>query len=157
LDAIKYLKVFTLLTKDELETLKAEHEVNPGLRLAQKTLAGEIIKIVHSPKDLERAIAMSAALFSGEVSLLSEDEITELFANMMVEVADGLKLEDILLAVKAAKSKREAREFIAGNSILVNGEKITDSELVMLRTNGLFNKYFIIRRGKKNYFVAKIV
>ena len=73
--------------------------------MPKKTLAGEIIKIVHSPKDLERAIAMSAALFSGDVSLLSEDEITELFANMMVEVADGLKTRRHFTRSKSGKKQ----------------------------------------------------
>lgn len=156
-DAVKYLKVFTFLSKNEIEAIQQEHKLNPGQRLAQKRLASEIIIIVHSQQDLDRALAMSEALFSGEISSLKEDEISELFGNMIVEVASGLKLEDILLTVKAAKSKREAREFISGNSISLNGTKVNDNEMLLTKDVALFAKYFIIRRGKKNYFVAKLV
>ncbi len=155
-DAIKYLKVFTFMTKAEIEALAGQHKLNPGLRLAQKTLAAEIIKIVHHENDLNRVIAMSEALFSGDVSRLEEKEIEELFANMIVTIDDKLKLEDLLIHLGAAKSKREAREFIVGNSISVNGAKVNDTEMIITKDKALYNRYFIIRRGKKNYFVAKI-
>ena len=157
LDAIKYLKVFTFFSEEKISSIEKEHAINPGLRLAQKTLAAEIIRIVHHEDDLQRALAMSEALFSGEVSQLNEDEIAELFSNMIVDVADGLRLEEVLIHVKAAKSKREAREFIAGNSISVNGLKVIDAETVIKKENALYNQYFILRRGKKNYFVARII
>lgn len=157
LDAIKYLKVFTFFSEEKISSIEKEHAINPGLRLAQKTLAAEIIRIVHHEDDLQRALAMSEALFSGEVNQLNEDEIAELFSNMIVDVADGLRLEEVLIDVKAAKSKREAREFIAGNSISVNGLKVTDAETLIKKENALYNQYFILRRGKKNYFVARII
>lgn len=157
LDAIKYLKVFTFFSEEKICSIEKEHAINPGLRLAQKTLAAEIIRIVHHEDDLQRALAMSEALFSGEVNQLNEEEIAELFSNMIVDVADGLRLEEVLIDVKAAKSKREAREFIAGNSISVNGLKVTDAETLIKKENALYNQYFILRRGKKNYFVARII
>lgn len=156
-DAIKYLKVFTFLSREEIETLETQHNANPGLRLAQKTLASEIIRIVHSEEDLSRAVLMSEALFSGNVSTLKEDEIAELFSGMIVTLEEGQKLEDVLLAVKAASSKREAREFVAGNSISLNGHKVNENEMILTKTSALFDKYYIIRRGKKNYYVAKII
>jgi tyrosyl-tRNA synthetase len=155
-DAIKYLKVFTFLSKEEIEKIAEEHAVNPGLRFAQKTLASEIIRIVHSEEDLTSAIAMSEALFSGDVKSLKEDEIIELFGSMIVEVEDNEKLEDVLIKIDAAKSKREAREFIAGNSISINGEKVKQAEFLLTKNEALYGNYYIIRRGKKNYYVAKI-
>lgn len=155
-DAIKYLKVFTFLSKEEIEKIAEEHAVNPGLRFAQKTLASEIIRIVHSEEDLTSAIAMTEALFSGDVKSLKEYEIIELFGSMIVEVQDNEKLEDVLIKIDAAKSKREAREFIAGNSISINGEKVKQAEFLLTKNEALFGNYYIIRRGKKNYYVAKI-
>lgn len=155
-DAIKYLKVFTFLSKEEIEKIAEEHAVNPGLRFAQKTLASEIIRIVHSEEDLTSAIAMSEALFSGDVKSLKEYEIIELFGSMIVEVEDNEKLEDVLIKIDAAKSKREAREFIAGNSISINGEKVKQAEFLLTKNEALYGNYYIIRRGKKNYYVAKI-
>lgn len=156
-DAIKYLKVFTFLTKEEIDAIEQEHMVNPGLRLAQKRLASEIIRIVHGEEDLVRAVAMTEALFSGDVTALSEEEILELFGQMLVEVENGEKLEDVLIKINAAKSKREAREFIAGNSISINGEKVNQADFLLVKEHALYKQYFIIRRGKKNYYVAKIV
>lgn len=155
-DAIKYLKVFTFLSKEEIEKIAEEHAVNPGLRFAQKTLASEIIRIVHSEEDLTSAIAMTEALFSGDVKSLKEYEIIELFGSMIVEVQDNEKLEDVLIKIDAAKSKREAREFIAGNSISINGEKVKQAEFLLTKNEALYGNYYIIRRGKKNYYVAKI-
>lgn len=155
-DAIKYLKVFTFLSKEEIEKIAEEHAVNPGLRFAQKTLASEIIRIVHSEEDLTSAIAMTEALFSGDVKSLKEYEIIELFGSMIVEVEDNEKLEDVLIKIDAAKSKREAREFIAGNSISINGEKVKQAEFLLTKNEALYGNYYIIRRGKKNYYVAKI-
>lgn len=156
-DAIKYLKVFTFLTKEEIDAIEQEHMVNPGLRLAQKRLASEIIRIVHGEEDLVRTVAMTEALFSGDVTALSEEEILELFGQMLVEVENGEKLEDVLIKINAAKSKREAREFIAGNSISINGEKVNQADFLLVKEHALYKQYFIIRRGKKNYYVAKIV
>lgn len=155
--AVKYLKVFTFFNEEHISTIEKEHALNPGLRHAQKTLASEIIRIVHGQKDLDRALAMSDALFSGDVKSLAQDEIEELFANMIVKVPSGTKLEDILIEVKAAKSKREAREFISGNSVTINGEKVNDPNLVYDFEKAMYHQYLIIRRGKKNYFVAALV
>ena len=155
--AIKYLKVFTFFAEEEISAIEKEHAINPGLRYAQKTLASEIIRIVHGQKDLDRALAMSEALFSGDVKSLAQDEIEELFANMIVKVQSGTKLEDILIEVKAAKSKREAREFILGNSVTINGDKVSDPNLVFDFEKAMYHQYLIIRRGKKNYFVAALV
>ena len=155
--AIKYLKVFTFFAEEEISAIEKEHAINPGLRYAQKTLASEIIRIVHGQKDLDRALAMSEALFSGDVKSLAQDEIEELFANMIVKVQSGTKLEDILIEVKAAKSKREAREFILGNSVTINGDKVSDPNLVFDFEQAMYHQYLIIRRGKKNYFVAALV
>ncbi len=155
-DADKYLKVFTFLAKAEIEAIMKEHYDAPHRRLAQTRLAEEIVALVHSKEALDHAREMSAALFSGDVKELSAEDIIDLFSQTFVEVAPLLKLEDVLIAIKAATSKREAREFIRGNSISVNGERLTDPDLILTNDYLLHNKYLIIRRGKKNYFVAEV-
>ncbi|MFA5660140.1 MAG: tyrosine--tRNA ligase [Bacilli bacterium] len=155
-DAYRYLKVFTFLSKEEIEALNTEHLKAPHLRLAQTTLAREILKIVHGEPALIHAEEMTKALFSGDVTMLSEIDIKDLFSGMITPLEDGLLLEHILIRVKAASSKREAREFINGNSVSVNGQKVNDPVAVFSRHQLLHDHYLIIRRGKKQYFVAYI-
>ncbi len=145
-NAYKYLKVFTFLAPHEIEELYLTHKEAPHKRLAQKTLAEEVIKIVHSDEALTKAQNMTAALFSGDVKTLKEDEIVELFSDVMVEVRHDTKLEDALILLKAATSKREAREFIKGNSISVNGERVNDLESVLTKDMFLFGKYVCFYR-----------
>jgi tyrosyl-tRNA synthetase len=155
-DAEKYLKVFTFLSKEEIEAITSEHKEAPHRRLAQTRLAEEIVTIVHSKEALLHAQNMSTALFSGNVKDLSAEDIEDLFAHALVGLDSDQKLEDVLITLKAATSKREAREFIRGNSISVNGERLTDPELIITKDYLLHDKYLIIRRGKKNYFVAEV-
>jgi len=155
-NALKYLKVFTFLTKDEIEYLYAKHLTAPQNRLAQKTLAEEVVKIVHSVEELKQAEDMTEALFSGDVARLSEKAILELFSDIITPLSKDMKLEDVLISLKAASSKREAREFINGNSISVNGVKVTDVNAVLSKEHLLHHAYVIIKRGKKAYFVGKI-
>ena len=153
-DAAKLLKALTFLTKDEIETLLEEHAKDPGKRLAQYKLSSEVVTIVHNSTHLERAIKMSEALFSGDVSELEKEEIVELFGDVTVKIAENSKLEDVLIEVGAATSKREAREFLRNNSILLNGKKVNDGEALLTKKDALHHKFLIIRRGKKRYFVA---
>ncbi|HPK28945.1 MAG TPA: tyrosine--tRNA ligase [Bacilli bacterium] len=155
-DAEKYLKVFTFLSREEIEAITSEHKEAPHRRLAQTRLAEEIVTIVHSKEALLHAQNMSTALFSGNVKDLSAEDIEDLFAHALVGLDSDQKLEDVLITLKAATSKREAREFIRGNSISVNGERLTDPELIITKDYLLHDKYLIIRRGKKNYFVAEV-
>ncbi|MGI6734786.1 MAG: tyrosine--tRNA ligase [Bacilli bacterium] len=155
-DAEKYLKVFTFLSKEMIEDIVSKHKEAPHNRLAQTRLAEEILTIVHNKEALKHAQTMSSALFSGNVKDLSAADIEDLFSHALVKVAANQKLEDVVIAVKAASSKREAREFIRGNSISVNGERYTDPELIVNQDYLLHHKYLIIRRGKKKYFVAEV-
>ena len=87
--------------------------------------------------------------------MLDKEQLEEIFADLTVEVSGEKMLEDVLIEIKAASSKREAREFANGNSITVNGEKITDPTKVIKKADSLFNTYTLIRRGKKNYYLVK--
>ena len=154
-DAIRYLKVFTFLSKEEIENIEREHLANLGQRIGQKALAYEVVKTVHSKEDADEAKKMSEVLFSGNVNELSENAIEELFGAMKVEVSP-MPLEDLLITLKAASSKREAREFIKNNAVSLNGEKINDTSKVIDSSFALHQKYLILRRGKKNYYLGEL-
>ena len=155
-DSVKYLKVFTFLPKEEINEIEKEHLANLGARIAQKRLAYEVVKIVHSEEDAEEAKKMSEVLFSNNFSSLKEESLKELFANSKIEVKDKMKLEDLLIFIKAASSKREAREFIKNNAVSVNGIKTNDALKEFDKEDALFNKYLVVKRGKKNYYLVEI-
>ncbi len=155
-DSVKYLKVFTFLPKEEINEIEKEHLANLGARIAQKRLAYEVVKIVHSEEDAEEAKKMSEVLFSNNFASLKEESLKELFANAKIEVKDSMKLEDLLIFIKAASSKREAREFIKNNAVSVNGEKVNDALKEFNKNDALFGKYLVVKRGKKNYYLVEI-
>ena len=154
-DAIRFLKIFSFLSKEEIEDVAREHFANPGARIGQKKVAYEVTKDIHGEEAAKRAIAMSEALFSGNVASLSEEEIDDVFGEFKKHIEGEKKLEDLLIELGAASSKREARTFIQGNSVLVNGEKITSLDATFSKENGLYGRYLIVRRGKKNYYLAE--
>ena len=155
-DSVKYLKVFTFLPKEEINEIEKEHLANLGARIAQKRLAYEVVKIVQSEEDAEEAKKMSEVLFSNNFSSLKEESLKELFANSKIEVKEKMKLEDLLIFIKAASSKREAREFIKNNAVSVNGIKTNDALKEFDKKDALFNKYLVVKRGKKNYYLVEI-
>ena len=154
-DAIRYLKVFSFKSREEIIAIEKEHLANPGARIGQKALAADIVETIHGKEGLEEALKVTQAFFSGDVKNLTEEQIENVLGGgNVIELDSSLHLEDLLILIKAASSKREAREFIAGNSVLVNGDKV-NSNIEVSKENALFNKYTIIRRGKKNYFLVK--
>ena len=155
-DSVKYLKVFTFLSKEEINEIEKEHLANLGARIAQKRLAYEVVKIVHSEEDAEEAKKMSEVLFSNNFASLKEESLKELFANAKIEVKESMKLEDLLIFIKAASSKREAREFIKNNAVSVNGEKVNDALKEFNKNDALFGKYLVVKRGKKNYYLVEV-
>ncbi len=155
-DAVRYLKVFTFLNKEEIEAIAAAHSANPGLRQAQKTLAFEVVKIVHGQERADEAIKMSESLFSGDFVTMSEKNLIEVLGDLEVKVSSGIILEEALLLAKAASSKREAREFLSGGSISLNGQKVHDGMAPLTSDGSLYGKYYVLRRGKKNYYLINI-
>ena len=154
-DAARYLKIFSFKSIPEIEATIKEHYENLGARVAQKALAYEIVSVIHGEDKAKEAIEMSQALFSGNVKNLSKENIIELLGDLEVKCDEGMLLEDLLIFIKAASSKREAREFINGNSVSLNGDKVTDLTKVVTRKDALHNDYVIVKRGKKNYYLVK--
>lgn len=151
---IDYLKKLTFLTKEEIENIELEHNKQPELRLAQRTLAKEVITFLHGEEEFDKAVKISEALFSGNINSLSIDEIEDAFKDVPNFEAAELNLIDLLVNNSIATSKREAREFISAGSITINGNKKLDENELIDKSKAIGNKYLIIRRGKKKYYMG---
>ena len=150
----EYLKVFTFLTKEEIDEVMSNHNKTPEKRIAQKELAKQIITDLHGSDEYEKALRISEALFSGDIMNLSVDEIEDGLKDVPTFDVDGSSLIDTLVNNKIASSRREAREFLKAGSITVNGEKVTDENMVIDSSVALEEKLVIIRRGKKKYYLG---
>jgi len=165
-DAEKYIKIFTLLSEDEIETLVNEHREAPHQRSLQKKLAEEITIMVHSKEALENALLASTILFGKSTS----EQLKKLDENTFLEVFDGVPQADIsrndieagldMIAALSAKtqflaSNGEARRELKQNSISVNKEKVDENYLIST-TDLINNKYVLLQRGKKNYYVLVV-
>ena len=154
---IEYLKKLTFLTKEEIESIEKSHNENPHLREAHKALAREVITDLHGKDAYERAEEISQILFAGDISKLSSKEIEVAFKNVpSFDIDSDMQLVDLLVDKSICSSKREAREFLKNGSISINGEKLLEDVLVT-RDSYIDNKYLVIRRGKKKYFLGKYV
>ena len=151
---IDYLKKLTFLTKEEIENIEIEHNKQPELRLSQKTLAKEVITFLHGEEEFNKAVKISEALFSGNINSLSIDEIEDAFKDVPNFEAKELSLIDLLVNNSIATSKREAREFISAGSITINGNKMLDESELIDRSKAIGNKYLVIRKGKKKYYMG---
>ena len=163
-DAEKYIKIFTLLTKEEVTELTLKHDEAPHLRLLQKKLAEEVTIMVHSREDYETAVEASQILFGqGTSELLNKlDEETFLsvfegvpqFRISAKEIENGVHVVD-LLAEKTLvfPSKGELRRTIQGNGLSINKEKVADAELIINNNFLIGGKYLLVQKGKKNYFL----
>ena len=113
--------------------------------------------LVHGEDAYNQAVKLSEALFSGDISKLTKEEIETLFNGVpSLEVTEDLPLIDALVNVGAAKSKREARDFITNGATLVNGIQNKDLETVLTKEKAIGNVYTVLRRGKKNYYIGKL-
>ena len=151
----EYLKVFTFLSKEEIEDVMKKHVEKPEERLAQKTLAKEIISDLHGEDEYKKAVKISEALFSGNIKELTEEELVDAMSGVETHEVDTEKnIVDFLVDTGILSSKREAREFVSNGSISVNGEKVTDLEYLVNKETSLYNKYIVVRRGKKKYYLV---
>ena len=160
-DARNWIKVFTFLPQAEIEALIDRHDANPGARELQRTLAQHATSILHGTAAMENAEAAGKALFSGEIASLDRDTLVEVFASVPTTEhakseldGEGVDPVDLLIACNLASSKREAREFLGGGSVSINGEKI-DADTRINASHLLHGSYIAIRRGKKNWHMTK--
>ena len=153
---IDYLKIYTFLSKEEIEEYERKNNEHPELREAHKALAREIITFLHGKEEYEKAVNLADHLFNNKFADLSKKDIEELFGNEDIkEVEANQNILDLLVTLGAASSKREAREFVSNNAVSINGEKITDINTVVNDTMFIENTYIVVKRGKKNNYIGK--
>ena len=152
----EYLKVFTFLTKEEIEEVMKTHNETKELRIAQKELAKQIITDLHGSLEYNKAVNISEALFSGDIKGLTLKEIEEGFKGVPNFEFEACSLIDLLVNNKIASSRREAREFLNAGSITINGDKVNDENMQINSDIAIENKIIVIRKGKKKYFLGKI-
>lgn len=163
-DAEKYIKIFTELTREEVEELVAFQAQDPGQRPLQKRLAKELTTMVHSAEDYEAAVEASQILFSnkaGEIlhkidepTLLAVMEGVPTFEIARADLEAGLPLADLLTdRAKVFPSKGEMRKMVQGGGVSVNKEKIADAYAPSSTDMLLNDKYILVQRGKKNYYL----
>lgn len=151
----EYLKKFTFLTKEEIADIMKQQSEQPEKRVAQKALAKEVLDFIHGEGAYENAVKISEALFSGNIKDLTVSQIEDAFKGIEpFTIKEEENLVDFLVHFQICSSKREAREFIGNNSITLNGEKITDCAFLVTKDVAIEQKYVVVRRGKKKYFIG---
>ncbi|WP_392420277.1 tyrosine--tRNA ligase [Capnocytophaga canis] len=164
-DAEKYIKIFTMLTQEEVAELTKQHQEAPHLRILQKKLAEEITVMVHSREDYDNAVKASEILFGNSTS----ESLKGLNSKMFLEIFDGVPQKELakeeviganiveLLADQSGflKSRGEARRDLTANAISVNKEKVTEG-FVASENDLIDGKFILLQKGKKNYFVVVI-
>lgn len=166
-DAKKWIRIFTLNSKEEIEALEKEHDEAPHLRPLQKALAEELTIRVHSSEDLDAAIEASQILFgkgtTETLKKLSEDMLLSVFEGVpqsevpaaIVSSGSGI-LEFLAEHTNIFSSKGEARRMIKDNAVAINKAKIKE-DFVVTNTDLLNNRYILVQKGKKNYFLIRII
>ncbi len=156
-EVIDYLKALTLLSKGEIESLTEKLKTQPEKRESQKRLGEEVVKFLHGLKACDQVVKITECLFTGSVDLLSGDEIEQLNNNIpTTNISTAMDIVNLLVEASIAPSRREARELITNGAIYINGEKVTNVDSIIDNDLAIDNKYIVIRKGKKNYFLIII-
>ncbi len=164
MDAAKYIRIFTLLTKEEIVGIEVEHTQAPHLRVLQKALAKEVTCTVHSLEAYNGAVEASDILFGNAptdaLSRLDEETLLSVFEGVsqvylsLVELQTGINVVELLSdKSNIFISRGEARKMIQGGGISLNKEKVSDVALTINANNLLNKKYLLVQKGKKNYFL----
>ena len=157
-DVIKYLKFFTFLSHEEIDQLAVEVAHHPEKRTAQRRLAQEVTTFVHGQAAMQEAEKISQILFGGDIKDLSVTQIEQAFAKMPSVQANAQPQNIInwLVDLKLEPSKRQAREDVQNGAISLNGNLVTDEQLLVQPDEHFEGKYMIVRKGKKNYTLVHI-
>ncbi len=166
-DSKNYIRIFTLKTREEVESLEQEHEKAPHQRLLQKELAKDITTRVHSQKDYEAAIEASGILFgtgtADSLKKLSEDDLLSVFEGVpqfhipRTTLESGINVIEFLADhTKVFPSRGEARKMLQGGGVFINKEKIVETELMINMDHVIKEKYILAQKGKKNYYLIII-
>ncbi|HHU65063.1 tyrosine--tRNA ligase [Streptococcus sp.] len=155
-DAVRFLKIFTFLSLDEIAEIEKEFNAARHERLAQKILAREVVTLVHGEEAYKEALKITEQLFAGNIKSLSAKELKQGLNNVpnyAVQEDDNRNIVEMLVAAKISPSKRQAREDVQNGAIYINGERIQDLDYTLSDGDKIDNELTVIRRGKKKYFV----
>jgi tyrosyl-tRNA synthetase len=167
-DAERFIKIFTMLSKQEIDNLVASHRAEPHLRLLQKKLAEELTVMVHSRTDYDGAVEASQILFGkgtteslrkmDESTFLSVFEGVPVFDIPMSTIAQGVILSDLCAVhTTIAESKGEFRRLVQGGGVSINKEKVDNVDMPVNQGMLLNGKYLLVQKGKKNYYLVKVI
>lgn len=153
---IEYLKKLTFLPIEEIMEIEKRFLECPEKREAQQILAREVITFLHGRDAYDEAVKISESLFSGNIKNLGVEEIEDAFKDVpSYELFEESNIIEFLVESTICSSKREAREFVQNGTITINGDKILDLDFVIEKRNGIGNRFTVIRRGKKKYYLIK--
>lgn len=155
-DAIRFLKIFTFLSLEEIVEIEKEFDTARHQRLAQKVLAREVVTLVHGKEAYNQALNITEQLFAGNIKNLSAKELKQGLSNVSnyaVQADDDLNIVEILVTANISSSKRQAREDVQNGAIYINGERIQDLNYTLLYSDKIDSELTVIRRGKKKYSV----
>ena len=155
-DAVRFLKIFTFLSLEEIAEIEEEFNTARHERLAQKILAREVVTLVHGEAAYKQALKITEQLFAGNIKSLSAKELKQGLNNVpnySVQADNNRNIVEILVAAKISPSKRQAREDVQNGAIYINGERIQDLDYTLSDDDKIDNELTVIRRGKKKYFV----
>jgi len=160
-DVIRYLKYFTFLSKEEIESLEKQHAQNSGARLAHKALAKAVTSMIHGEDATREVIRASKALFGGKLRDIPEwifDDIIGEIPTKEIErsklTGTGVPLVELLIYAGLCPSKGQARKDIEGGGVNINNERETDFVRIVTAKDLLHHKHILLRKGKKNYVVV---
>jgi tyrosyl-tRNA synthetase len=166
-DAEKWIRIFTLLPKEEIERLLSEHQADPSRRVLQKRLAEEVTRFIHGQEELDKAVQTTEKLFSGnaaenirelnEADLLQSLEGVPVFEVSEERFSGVTDLVSLLAETGVFPSKGEARKMIQGGGLSINKEKVNDAGTIVTESQLLHGKYLLVQKGKKNYYLIKAV
>lgn len=157
-DAVRFLKIFTFLSLDEIAEIEEQFNAARHERLAQKILAKEVVTLVHGEEAYNQALHITEQLFAGNIKNLSAKELKQGLSNVpnyAVQAEDNLNIVELLVTSGIVNSKRQAREDVANGAIYVNGERVQDLDYTLSDSDKIDGELTIIRRGKKKYSVLK--
>ncbi|HFR3342613.1 tyrosine--tRNA ligase [Streptococcus sp. A34] len=155
-DAVRFLKIFTFLTLDEIAKIEEEFDAARHERLAQKILAKEVVTLVHGEEAYQQALNITEQLFAGNIKNLSAKELKQGLSNVpnyAVQAEDNLNIVELLVTSGIVNSKRQAREDVQNGAIYVNGERVQDLDYTLSDSDKIDGELTVIRRGKKKYSV----
>ncbi|NQM55417.1 tyrosine--tRNA ligase [Streptococcus suis] len=155
-DAVRFLKIFTFLSLDEIAEIEEQFNAARHERLAQKILAKEVVTLVHGEEAYTQALNITEQLFAGNIKNLSAKELKQGLSNVpnyAVQAEDNLNIVELLVTSGIVNSKRQAREDVANGAIYVNGERVQDLDYSLSDSDKIDGELTVIRRGKKKYSV----